>query len=149
MPSYVNFNEEIEGIYEEYSKDKRVKSLDKKIAKRGYKMHYHMHPNRRLKKMFFMYSNPVLMNGLEANVPFFTISVNKVKKNDKKKFKCIYNNFYVGGIKEVNLNFSEREDDKGIKKNIKELKKVIKMIKYAFSELKKELKDNTDIFYKQ
>ncbi len=149
MPSYVNFNEDIEDIYRKYKSDKRVKSLDKKITKRDYKMHYHMHPNRRLKKMFFMYSSPILMNGLEANVPFFTISVNKVKKNDKKNFKCIYNNFYMGGIKEVNLKFSEREDTKGIEKNIKELRKVIKMVKYAFNELRRELKDNTDIFYKQ
>ncbi len=86
--------------------------------------------------------------GRESSVPFFTISVNKINKNNKKEFKCIYNNFFVGGIKEVKLKFTTKEDEKSIQKNIKELQKIIKIIKLAFNNLSKELKQNVD-FYKQ
>ena len=97
--------------------------------------------------MFFLYPVPIRSFGYEAKMPFFTVCVNKIKKNNKTKFICIYNNFYEGGIKQVKLNFSLLEDDKNIKHNIKELKKVIKIVKYGFEQLSKNL-GKID-FYKQ
>lgn len=147
MPSFLEFNNQIENIYQKFINNN--KQIAKKIiGKRKYKMYYHMHPNRRLKKMLLIFPNPIKINGFEAGVPFFTISVNKINKNNKKEFKCIYNNFFVGGIKEVKLKFTIKEDEKSIQKNIKELKKIIKIIKFAFNNLTKELKQNID-FYKQ
>lgn len=147
MPSFDIFNDSIEDIYKKFI-IKNKKLVKKYLDKRDYKMFYHMHPNRRLKKMFFVYPYKLLSNGMEANMPFFTISVNKVQKNNKKKFLCIYNNFYEGGLKEIKLNFSTKEDNISVKHNIKELKKVIKMIKYAFDELTKSFSNNVD-FYQQ
>jgi hypothetical protein len=145
MPSFPVFNVQIDNIYNKFMNNK----FNKKIIKnRKYKMYYHMHPNRRLKKMLLIFANPILQNGPEASVPFFTISVNKKKNNNKESFMCIYNNFYVGGIKEVKLNFTIKENEKSIQKNIKELQKIIKIVKLAFSDLQKNLKTNVD-FYKQ
>jgi hypothetical protein len=106
-----------------------------------------MHPNRRLKKFLFMYPSKTLVYGIEANVPFFIICVNKIKKNNKNNYLCTYNNFYEGGVKEIKLNFSTKEDDISIKHNIKELHKVTKMIKYAFDQLTKSI--GTVNFYQQ
>ncbi len=145
MPSFPAFNVQIDNIYKIFIKNKFNKKI---IGDRGYKMYYHMHPNRRLKKLLFIYAFPMKKYGRESSVPFFTISVNKINKNNKKEFKCIYNNFFVGGIKEVKLKFTTKEDEKSIQKNIKELQKIIKIIKLAFNNLSKELKQNVD-FYKQ
>ncbi len=145
MPSFSAFNNQIEDIYQKFIENKFIKYI---TEKRKYKMHYHMHPNRRLKKLLFIYAFPMKKYGRESSVPFFTISVNKINKNNKKEFKCIYNNFFVGGIKEVKLKFTTKEDEKSIQKNIKELQKIIKIIKLAFNNLSKELKQNVD-FYKQ
>ncbi len=145
MPSFPVFNIQINDIYKKFMEDKFIKYI---TEKRKYKMYYHMHPNRRLKKLLFIYAFPIKKYGRESFVPFFTISVNKINKNNKKEFKCIYNNFFVGGIKEVKLNFTTKEDEKSIQKNIKELQKIIKIIKLAFNNLSKELKQNVD-FYKQ
>ncbi len=145
MPSFPAFNIQINDIYKKFMEDKFIKYI---TEKRKYKMYYHMHPNRRLKKLLFIYAFPIKKYGRESFVPFFTISVNKINKNNKKEFKCIYNNFFVGGIKEVKLNFTTKEDEKSIQKNIKELQKIIKIIKLAFNNLSKELKQNVD-FYKQ
>ncbi len=145
MPSFPDFNIQIEDIYKKFMKDKFIQYI---TEKRKYKMHYHMHPNRRLKKLLFIYAFPIKKYGRESSVPFFTISINKMNKNEKEEFKCIYNNFFVGGIKELKLKFSTKEDEKSIQKNIKELKKIIKVIKLAFNNLTKELKQNVN-FYKQ
>lgn len=134
MPSFDIFNDSIEDIYKKFI-IKNKKLIKKYLDKRDYKNFYHMHPNRRLKKMFFIYPYKLNYYGIEGTVPFFTISVNKIKKNNKNNYLCIYNNFYEGGIKEIKLNFSNKEDNISIKKNIKELQKVIKMIQYAFDEL--------------
>ena len=112
------FDNEIYNIYKKFFTIKMKEDLGNK----KYKLYYHMHPNRRLKKMFFLYPDPIRSFGYEAKMPFFTICVNKIKKNDKKKYILIYNNFYEGGIKQVKLNFSLLEDDKNIKHNIKEKK---------------------------
>ena len=141
MPSFDSFDEDIDYIY------KKFKNKNKELVKKDYKMFYHMHPNRRLKKLFFMYPFTPSISGVEANIPFFTISVNKIKKNNKNEFLLIYNNFYEGGIKEVKLNFSDLEDDISIKHNIKELQKVKKMIKYTFDRLTKSI--GSVNFYKQ
>ena len=73
MPSFPAFNKQIDDIYHSFLNKKYIKEH---IGKRKYKMYYHMHPNRRLKKMFYIFSFPVKKDGIEANVPFFTISVN-------------------------------------------------------------------------
>ncbi len=145
MPSFPVFNNQIKDIYQKFIKNKFIQYI---TEKRKYKMYYHMHPNRRLKKFLFIYAFPIKKNGRESFVPFFTISVNKINKNNKKELKCIYNNFFVGGIKEVKLKFSIKEDEKSIQKNTKELKKIIKIIELAFNNLTKELRKNVD-FYQQ
>ncbi len=145
MPSFPAFNVQIDNIYKIFIKNKFNKKI---IGDRGYKMYYHMHPNRRLKKMLLIFANPILKNGPEASVPFFTISVNKKNHNNKEKFLCIYNNFLVGGIKEVKINFTIKEDEKSIQKNIKELQKIIKIVKIAFNTLHNDLRKDVD-FYKQ
>lgn len=145
MPSFSEFNIQINDIYKKFMENKFIKYI---TEKRKYKMYYHMHPNRRLKKLLLIYAIPIKKYGRESFVPFFTISVNKIKKNNKKEFKCIYNNFFVGGIKEIKLKFSSKEDEKSIQKNIKELQKIIKIIKLAFNNLTKELRKNVD-FYQQ
>ena len=137
MPSFNPFNDKIINIYEKFiSKNKIAKEY---LLQKKFKLSYHMHPNRRLKKFIFIYPYNIKINGIEANMPLFTVSVNKINKNDKNNFLCIYNNFYEGGIKEIKLNFSQYEDNISIKKNIKEHDKVIKIIKYAFNELNKNL----------
>ncbi len=141
MPPFNIFNDSINYIFNKF------KIKNKKIDKKHYLMSYHMHPNRRLKKMFFMYPSK-LTNGIEANMPFFTISVNKIKKNNKNKFVCIYNNFYEGEFKEIKINFTDKEDNISIKYNIKQQQKVIKIIKYAFDKLNKSLQKNIN-FYQQ
>lgn len=143
MPRFDNFDNQINNIYKKFF----TKKIKEDLGNKKYKLYYHMHPNRRLKKMLFLYPIPIRSFGYEAKMPFFTVSVNKIKKNNKKEFICIYNNFYEGGIKEVKLNFSLLEDDKNIKHNIKELNKIIKIIKYAFNQLYKNL-GKVD-FYKQ
>ena len=137
MPSFNPFNDKIINIYEKFiTKNKIAKEY---LLQKKFKLSYHMHPNRRLKKFIFIYPYNIKINGIEANMPLFTVSVNKINKNDKNNFLCIYNNFYEGGIKEIKLNFSQGEDNISIKKNIKEHDKVIKIIKYAFNELNKNL----------
>jgi hypothetical protein len=145
MPSFPVFNQQIDDIYHSFLNKKYIKE---KIGKRKYKMYYHMHPNRRLKKMFYIFSFPVKEDGIEANVPFFTISVNKINKRNKKECMCIYNNLLVGGIKKVNLHFTLKEDEKGIQKNIRELQKVVKIFKLAFHHLYKDIQKEID-FYQQ
>lgn len=145
MPSFPQFNIQIDNIFKKFIKNKTNKKI---IGDRKYKMYYHMHPNRRLKKMLFIFTNKTFNNGPEAGVPFFIISVNKINKNNKNKFVCIYNNLFVGGIKEVELNFNSKEDKKSINLNIKELQKIIKIFKFAFDNLHNDLKKNVD-FYKQ
>ena len=147
MPSFNTFDESINDIYEKFL-IKNKKLVQTYLDKRHYKIFYHMHPNRRLKKFFFIYPFNIHSYGVEANMPFFTISVNKVIKNNKNNFICIYNNFYEGGIKEIKLKFSTKEDDISIKHNIKQLQKVIKIIKYAFNELTKSF-IGTINFYQQ
>ncbi len=145
MPSFPAFNIQLENIYKKFINNK----FNKKILKnRKYKMYYHMHPNPRLKKMLIIFANPILQNGPDASVPFFVITVNKINKNNKEKFICIYNNLYVGGIKELKLKFTTKEDEKSIEKNIKELQKIVKIIKFAFHNLHKDLRSNVN-FYKQ
>lgn len=146
MPSFNTFDESINNIYENFliKNKKLVKTF---LNKRHYKYFYHMHPNRRLKKFFLIYPYKIT-NGIETNMPFFTISVNKVIKNNKNNFICIYNNFYEGKVKEIKLKFSTKEDNISIKYNIKQLQKVIKMIKYAFDELTKSFIGTVN-FYKQ
>ncbi len=145
MPKNNLFDEKIEDIYKKFMKNKfNQKMLDK----RKYKIYYHCHPNKRFKKMVFIYANPIQRYGRESGVPFFIVSVNKIKKDNKEKYICCYNDFFVGGYKEFKLNFTTKEDEKGIKKNIKESYKIIKIIKLAFNNLQKELKKNPD-FYKQ
>ncbi len=107
-----------------------------------------MHPNRRLKKLLFIYAFPIKKFGRESNVPFFTISLNKIKKNNKEHFICIYNNFFSGYYETKKLNFNIKDNEKSIKKNINTLNKVIKIIKNSFIILHKELRQNID-FYKQ
>ena len=130
MPRFNTFDESIDDVYKKFlmKNKKLVKTYD--LEKKYYKNLYHMHPNRRLKKFFFIYPYKILSNGIEARMPFFTISVNKINKNNKNNFICIYNNFYEGGVKEIKLKFSDEEDNTSIKHNIKQLQKVIKMIKY-------------------
>ncbi len=144
MPPFDNFNNMVENIRLNFMQQNRI--AKKELHNRHYKLFYHMHPNRRLKKMLFIYPFNV-KNDLEANVPFFTISVNKINKNNKSKYLCIYNNLYEGGIKEIRLKFNENEDEKSIKNNIKELMKVIKIVKVAFNNLSKKI-GKVD-FYKQ
>ena len=147
MPRFDTFDKSVNDIYLKFIM-KNKKLVKKYLDKRDYKMFYQMHPNRRLKKMLFIYPYKLLYTGIEARVPFFTISVNKIKKNNKNNFLCIYNNFYEGGVKEIKLNFSDIEDDISIKHNIKELQKVIKIIKYAFDELSKSFIGTVN-FYQQ
>jgi hypothetical protein len=51
-------------------------------------------------------------------------------------------------VKEIKLKFSTKEDNISIKHNIKQLQKVIKMIKYASDELTKSFIGTVN-FYKQ
>ena len=133
MPLFREFNEQINNIY--------IKFIDKKLVKTyldmvKYSYSYQMDLNRRLKKMYFVCYGEFRAEG---NIPFYTISINKIKKNNKKNLKCIYTNFYEGETKEIKLNFTDIEDDNGIKHNIKELQKIIKIIQYAFDQLSKNL----------
>ena len=111
-------------------------------------MFYHMHPNRRLKKMLYLFPRKPKVTGPEARVPFFAILVNKVRMNNKERFVCVYVNLYTGGTKVIPLKFTTQEDAKGVRTNIKELQKVIKMVKLAFSTLHKDLRKEVD-FYQQ
>ena len=136
MPGFKNFNEKINDIHTKFMKKNKI--AKEYLQKRKVYISYHMHPNRRLKKFFYMYPyNPKA--SIEASVPFFTVSVNKCNKNNKTNFVCIYNNFYEGGIKECKLHFLVNNDDKSIKRNINEHSKVVKMIQYAYKELDKNL----------
>jgi hypothetical protein len=145
MPKFDYFNLEIDNIYKKFINNKFNKEI---LENRKYKLCYHMHPNRRLKKLLFIYAFPIKKFGRESNVPFFIISVNKIKKNNKEKFICIYNNFFSGYYEVKNIIFNVKEDEKSIKKNIKTLQKIIKIIKNAFYILYKELRQNIN-FYKQ
>ena len=147
MPRFITFDESIEDIYKKFL-IKNKKLVKKYLKERHYKKFYHMHPNRRLKKFFLIYPYKLLKTGIEAYMPLFTISVNKIDKNNKNNFICIYNNFYEGGVKEIKLKFSTKEDNISIKHNIKQLQKVIKIIEYAFDELTKSFIGTVN-FYKQ
>jgi hypothetical protein len=139
MPRFDNFDDKIKNIYKNFMNKKNIKLKKTYLDNRHIGLLYHMHPNRRLKKMIFIYPYNIRSSGIEAKMPLFTVTLNKINKNNKNKFLCIYNNFYEGGIKEIKLNFSDIEDDKNIKYNIKELQKVIKIIQYGFNELNKNL----------
>lgn len=145
MPSYPVFNDQIEKIYEKFMKDPLNKE---KLGERGYKIYYHMHPNRRLKKMLLIFADPVRAMGEEANVPFFVITVNKKRKENKERSVCVYQNLYEGGMKEIELKFTKKEDEKSVEKNIRELQKIVKIVKMAFDNLHKGLRRDVN-FYKQ
>lgn len=148
MPKFDYFDLQINNIYKKFIDNELNKEI---VENRKYKLLYHMHPNKRLKKLLFIYAFPIKKFGRESNVPFFIISINKIKKDNKEKFVCIYNNFFSGYYKIKNISFSIKEDEKSIKKNIKTLNKIIQIIqiiKNAFYILHKELRQNIN-FYKQ
>jgi hypothetical protein len=136
MPRSKTFDEKIEKIYQIFNKKYiKMKNLRKSqsLYNREYKLLYHMHPNRRMKKMYFQFPSRIYKNGPEANLPFFIVTVNKINKDDKTVFKCIYQNFLEGGIQTKILKFSLNEDD--LKKNEKEWGKIVKMIKEGFRQV--------------
>jgi hypothetical protein len=75
MPHFDYFDNEINNIYKKFYNNKIKEALG---YNKSYKLYYHMHPNKRLKKMLFIYPIQISSYGYEAKVPFFIVSVNKI-----------------------------------------------------------------------